>query len=383
MPWVLLLTALSLFAEDSQLNTQDAVTRHASAASAALQSGDYASAEVHNRAIVRLRPQLAEAEMNLGISCFLQKKYTDSIRAFEAGLKLKPDMVNAKLFLGMSRFNLNQASAALAPLAQYAVDRPDDLQGQYFLGLCYLALDRFAEAEIPLLAARQIDRRNIDVLYHLAQSYLGQAKSDASNRNGLARAYERTVQAIAEIDPASFRIAQLRAGYYEMEGKKGDAIRELETMLQHDPKASGLHYALGCLYTEERRYDVAREQFEAEMRLDSPYPRTYLQLGHVYVALEKPDQALPLLEKALRIEPQSSGLAWVDIARAYRSMDRPDRAIAAFEKAISQGQRSSSIYYQLAIAAKKAGDVQRSRQALAMSERLRSEEDKTKPSGMQ
>lgn len=345
-----------------------------------MQSGDYAAAEQHNRAIVKLRPQMAEAEMNLGLSCFLQKKYEEAIRAFEAGLRLKPAMVNARLFLGISHFNLDRPAAALASLQRYAAERPDDFQGQYYLALSQLALDQFKQAEQTLGAARKIEPRNVDVLYHLAQVYLGQAKKNPSRRDALGRSYQEAIMAIEAIDPNSFRLAQLRAGYYELQGKKAEAIRELESIFQHDPKARGLHYTLGCLYTEARQYEKAREQFEAELQLDGPYPRTYFQLGHVYVALEKPGEALPFLQKALKIEPQSGGLIWVDIGRAYRLMNQPDRSAAAFEKAIELGQATSSVYYQLAAAAKKAGMLERSREALAASQRLRSEEGKPKTS---
>jgi tetratricopeptide (TPR) repeat protein len=98
----------------------------------------------------------------------------------------------------------------------------------------------------------------------------------------------------------------------------------------------------------------------------------------VYVALEKPAEALPLLEQALQAEPRN-GLIWVDAGRAYRALGESAKAVAAFEKAIELGERKSSVYYQLALAARKTGDVERSRQALAASERLRSEE---KPAGL-
>ena len=373
MRWLFFFAALGVFAQNDDLLEQ-----HASAAAAAMQFGDYARAEQHNRAIVQLRPQMAEAQMNLGLSCYLQRKYQDAIQAFETGLRLKPDLWNAELFLGISRFNLNQVSAALPLFERYTAQRPTDLQGQYYLGLSYLALDRPSAAEKPLLAARGIDGQNIDVLYHLAECYLEQAKHDPEKRDALSKSFRSVLESIAAIDPNSFRLAQLHAGYYEGEGKKAEAIQELERVLEHDPKVRGLHYTLGCLYMEELKYEKAREQFEAELLLSAPYPRTYLQLGHVYVATEHPAEALPLLNKALQFNRDDSGLVWVDMGRAYRLMDRPDQAERAYEKAITMGQRTASVYYQLAIVAKKAGDAEKSREALAMSQRLRSEEKQKK-----
>lgn len=372
MRWLVVFAALSLFAQED-----DPIARHAAAAAAAMRSGDYAVAEQQDRIILRLQPQMAEAEMNLGLACFLQKKYEDAIQAFEAGLKLKPDMANADLFLGISRFQLNQVPRAIPLLEKYAAQHPDDFQGQYYLGLSYLALERYTEAGRALAAAHHIDARNVDALYHLSQVYLGEARKNPRNKDFLERSFQETIDEIAAIDPNSFRLAQIRAAVYEADGKKADAIRELETLFQHDPKARGLHYTLGCLYIEQRQYEKAREQFEKELQLGSPYPRTYLQLGHVFVELNKPAQALPLLDKSLKIDPDSSGVVWADIGRAYRFMNQPAKAAEAYEKAIALGQKTSSVYYQLAMVTKKTGDVARSREALAMSQRLRSEEKQT------
>ncbi len=372
MRWPLLFfAALIAFAQNDR-----ELEQHAASASAAMQSGNYRSAEQHNLAIVRLRPQMAEAYMNLGLSCYLQKKYVAATHAFDAGLRLKPDMWNASLFLGISHFNLNQIQAAILPLQHYTSQRPDDLQGQYYLGVSYLALERPNEAERPLLAALRINPRNIDVLYHLAQCYLQEARRDPPRRPSLSKSFQGVLETIAAIDPQSFRLAQLHAGYYESEGKKADAIQQLEQVLANDPRASGLHYTLGCLYMEDLQYGKSREQFEAELQLPAPYARTYLQLGHIYVATGHALEAIPQLTKALELDPKSSGLVWVDIGRAYRMLNEPAKSQSAYEKAILLGQHTAAVYYQLAAVAKKAGDINGSRKALIISQRLRDEEKK-------
>ena len=367
--WVLLF-AISLIAQDDE----ELVARQAALASEAMRAGDYLSAERTNRTIVRLRPKLAEAQVNLGLSLFLQKKYEDAIGAFEHGLHLKPEMANAWLFLGICKFNVNRPSQALPALKRFTTQNPDDFQGQYFLGLTRLALEQYPEATKALTAALAIDPGNVDVRYHLAQTYLGQARKDPAKIDSLSRLYEETVKELALIEPQSFRIAQLRAGYFEASGKRPEAIGELEKLLQHDPKVRGLHYTLGCLYAEARQYEEALQQFDAEMKLDAPYPRTYFQMGHVYLGLEKPSQALPLLQKAIRIDPESAGLVWVDVGRAYRALNLAGKAVISFEEAIKLGERNASVYYQLAMAARSSGDSKRSREALELSQRLRREE---------
>jgi len=365
------LAVLTLAAQSDE----EVVSRHAQAASEAMRAGNYASAEEHYRAIAHLRPEMAEAEVNLGLSFFLQKKYEAATHAFDSALKLNPELTNARLFAGIARFNLNHPAAATPFLRRYTEAKPNDLQGQFYLGLSYLELDKYEQAERALRAASRIDPRNVDVLYHLAQSFLGQARKDPSKRQAMAREYEKAIEQIATIDPTSYRLAQIRAGVSELEGNKAQAMRELEDLLRNDPKASGIHYSLGCLYLEAREYDKARAQFQAELKLERPYPRTWLQLGHVYVALQTPGEAIPMLQHALDVDPASSGLVWVDIAHAYRSLNEAEKSIAAYQKAIQLGQRGASIYYQLAFMQKKAGHMEDARRNLAISEKLRDESD--------
>ena len=370
MRWLLILGALCLYAQDDDL------ARHAEAAAAAMRSGNYAAAEQENRTIVRLRPHMPEAEMNLGLSCFLQKKYVESIRAFEAGLRLSPNLDNAKLFLGISQFKLNKPSAALPPLLDYTARRPGDFQGQYYLGLCYLSLDKFSQAESPLDKAHALDPSNTDVLYHLTQSYLGYARQDSSHRKKMARLYQQAVEKIAAIDPNSYRLRQLKAAAYEADGNEAGAIQELEALFQHDPKTVGLHYTLGCLYVAQHRYESALQQFQDEMQMDPPYPRTWLQLGHVYTELQKPGNAIPLLKTALDMDARSRGQVWAELGRAYRMMNNTRASFAAYEKAVSLGERNSAIYYQLSMVARRAGNLERSREALELSQKLRAAEPK-------
>ena len=120
--WVLLF-AISLIAQDDE----ELVARHAASASEAMRAGDYRSAERVNRTIVRLRPNMAEAQVNLGLSLFLQKKYEDAIGAFEHGLHLKPGMANAWLFLGICKFNVNRPRQAIPALRKFTAQNTGEI----------------------------------------------------------------------------------------------------------------------------------------------------------------------------------------------------------------------------------------------------------------
>ena len=351
----------------------------AAKANSALRGGDYAGAERQYRRLVAAAPDMAEAYTNLGLSCHLQRHFSAAVEAFERGLKLRPDMASAWLFLGISYFDLNKPSRALTALKRFTGMRPDDFQGQYYTGLCLLSLDRNREAADQLKRAMQLDPRNVDGWYHLAQSNLRLAEAHVQERgtkgpdpaqfDGFRQGYEEAVAKIAAIDSKSIRIRQLRAGYFQATGEDQKAIAELQALASPELKITGIYYTLGCLYLRDREYDKAISAFESELRLAAPFPRTYLQLGHAWIAKEESARALPILAKAAKEEPES-GVPWVEIGRARTKLLEYPGAIQAFLKAIELKEEKSSVYYLLGTAYRKAGKMPEANAAFQKSRQL-------------
>lgn len=337
------------------------------AAAAELNRGNYAAAEREYGLIVAAYPQMAEAYTNLGISYFLQKKYREAAATFQKGLRLKPEMPNAWLLLGISRFQLHQPGKALQPLQRYTAMNPGDAQGHYYLGISFLSLDRYEEASEALMDARKIDGKNTDVLYHLAESYLHLAGIKGADQDKLRAAFQQTVGEIAAVDHDSIRLHQLQAGYFEAMGDSDKAIRELEEVVKTRPHVQGVYYTLGCFYLKAYRYDQALEQFQAELSLDSPYPRTYLQIGHTYTDQHQPQKALGFLEMATQTEPDS-GVPWEEMGRAYLMLNQFDKAVLALQKGIQLGDQKASTYFILSNAYRKMGKLDLAEQAAKRSE---------------
>ncbi len=363
---------LALIAAAAAASAAEDLGEIAARAIAALRSGDYATAERQYRRLIAQAPDMAEAYSNLGLSCHLQKRYSAAVEAFERGLKLKPDMANAWLFLGISYFDFNRPSLALPALRKFTEMRPGDFQGHYYTGLSLLGLGQNREAADQLKRALQIDPSNVDGWYHLAQCNLRMAEAHVQDPAGFhefQQGYEEAVAKIAAIDPESFRIRQLRAGYYQATGEDQKAIHELEALVSPTLKVTGISYTLGCLYLRDRKYDSAISAFESELRLAAPFPRTYLQLGHAWIGKDEPARALPFLTRAAEEEPES-GVPWVEIGRARTKLREYDDAILAFQKAITLKEEKSSVYYLLGTAYRRAGKMNEARAAFQKCQQL-------------
>src|SRR6478672_3416246 len=72
----------------------------ASRGAAAMQRGDYATAEREYRAATVLAPGMAQILSNLGLALTLQEKFQEAEKPFRAALKADPSLFVPNYFLG-------------------------------------------------------------------------------------------------------------------------------------------------------------------------------------------------------------------------------------------------------------------------------------------
>lgn len=92
-------------------------------------------------------------------------------------------------------------------------------------------------------------------------------------------------------------------------------------------------------------------------------------LGWTYLEQGRYEQALPHLERALRLEPDHA-LARVNLGYGLSKLGRADEAIVVLEEAVRRHPRHVSAYYNLACAYAIAGDVVKTLEWLGKAERL-------------
>ena len=101
------------------------------------------------------------------------------------------------------------------------------------------------------------------------------------------------------------------------------------------------HNNLGIYFARNRMFPSALDHFGKAIEIKPDYAKAYANLGKAHVDMGSPLKGIPLLDKALSIEP---GLptAFLGLAMAYATIDSLEPAIANYKKAIelsSEGQR--------------------------------------------
>jgi Tfp pilus assembly protein PilF len=151
---------------------------------------------------------------------------------------------------------------------------------------------------------------------------------------------------------------------YRDAGEYGRARVELLAALRQDPAVRRAHYYLGMVALADAAtgepLKSAEAEFREELKLVPDDPLTNDQLGLALLDAIRPEEALPLLETAVRGEPRA--LFLLHLGRCQLALDRPAEAAASLRRALSLAAEQGTgdleleqIHYQLGQALRRTG----------------------------
>lgn len=94
-------------------------------------------------------------------------------------------------------------------------------------------------------------------------------------------------------------------------GRRDEAVAAFRDVVDRAPTHAGALIALGIAAAADGRRDEARERFEAALRSESEAPDALVNVAHM-VALDEPERARALYERALAVNPK--------LAEAHRGL---------------------------------------------------------------
>jgi tetratricopeptide (TPR) repeat protein len=303
-----------------------------------------------------------------GIEEFHQGKYEAAKITLEQALKRKPRDAHARTFLALSRAATGGCDTAANDLYDAFTNQQNaDLRRLAGLALvqCHLAHNRL-DAAVPVARALERDfPADADVLYEAARLHM--------------KAWNDVVFQMFQKTPASYRVNQISAEIFEIQGRYADAVAEYRKAIEKNPTAINLHFRLGrALLLHSHSPDAllaARKEFEAELKLNPSDAVAEYEIGQILVAQNKPREAAPRFERALAQSPDFTE-ALLAVAKLRADAKRYDEAIPLLERAVKLQPANESAHYNLMLAYRNAGRT-------ADAEREKAEVDKLKrpPSG--
>lgn len=348
----------------SQSSGEDEAAKYAAAGQSALAHGRYAEAQTDFEKLATLEPNVAEVHATLAVIYFKERRFELAVGEVRRAQKLKPSLPKLDSLLGLSLSEVGEFSEAL-PHLEKGFKQTADPEVRRMCGLqllrAYAGLSRDSDSVETSLALNKLYPNDPEILYHTGRIYGNFAFIVMSKLHDSAPGSTWTLQAQGEL--------------HESQKEYDDAIFSFEHVLALDPRRPGIHYRLGRIYqarsmngqkSEDR--ESAQREFTAELALDPgngnagyelaniqaelgnlegarklyvqilerfpDFEEALVGLGGVYADIQKPEQAIPLLERATRLNPKDD-VAWYRLARADRATGNKEgqqKALAVFDE---------------------------------------------------
>ncbi|MGH9372178.1 MAG: tetratricopeptide repeat protein [Vicinamibacterales bacterium] len=209
------------------------------------------------------------------------------------------------------------------------------------------------------------------------------AASDPESRYWRARAATRlAVAAFQQLEqlPDSRERREVRAMLAGGERRHMDAIEELKAALRFAPGDPGLLDDLGTSYYFARDYEQAVATLAPVVKANPDDARLLTVYGDSLLQLQRPDEALPMLRRAVERSP-ADPMSRLTLGRAYVQKGDFAAAIPLIEPQLSQDQ-DGSLHVQLARAYTGIGEKEKATALLVRSQELqRAAQERTAAAG--
>jgi tetratricopeptide (TPR) repeat protein len=156
-----------------------------------------------------------------------------------------------------------------------------------------------------------------------------------------------------------------------VKGDDNKAIEEYRAAIAQRPTVPNLHYSLGHLLWKNLETAEAREEFDAELKLNPGHAGALHDLGNTYLAEHQPEKALPYLTRALASDASDPELHR-DLGTGYQELRDYRKAEAEFTIA-AVADADGSVHYKLARAYQALGEKQKAATEFALSAQMNRE----------
>ena len=265
-------------------------------------------------------------------------RFDEAADCYRKLLTADPTISAARLSLGEAEFRGRHYPEAVKTLRGLLDREPNNPQAQELLALSYFNGHMYAEAAAALDLVLKTKPADNELRLYLAQSLLLSSQA--------ARALE-VVQQLRAQEPDSPALRIFTARILEQLGRFDDAVTEWKGVAEKFPIEPNVHFGIAYIYWTRHDDDEAEQELRREVEQNPGSGPAWALLGDIAVRRSKPEDARPLIEKALSID-SSLQIARADLGVVLGEVKQYDRAIAELRQAIRLDPNKTNPHLQLA-----------------------------------
>jgi tetratricopeptide (TPR) repeat protein len=298
---------------------------------------------------------LGSSYNDLGVMRAKASKFPEAAEFFTQAAAWKPDLPGLDRNWGFASFRAGLYREAVPPLERQLKTHPEDSFSRQVLGLSYSMLEndaKVAEVLRPFLE-NPPDDPGLLLAWGTALVHTRQSEAAAS-----------IFRRLLEQNTGNASVHLMLGQAYAQQGDYANALAELKTTLQLDPRLPDGHYYSGLVYLHRGEYEPAEEEFRAELQLQPNHTLAAYHLGYALLAQGRSEDAVPLFREVIKEQPQYES-AHFELGRALLEQGDATGAIASLETAKNLVPEHDAVYFQLSRAYRQAGRTQEAAEALA------------------
>ncbi len=219
----------------------------------ALKSGDLDTAERIFSSALRHGAKHPLVYHNLGVIAQMRNRHLEAVQRFREALALQPAYGPSRLLLGASLLALKKHTEAVRELERAVKLMPEQTQARLELTKAYEASENWLSAAQQLQKLVEMAPHDSEYAYQMGKVWMSLS----------GWSYQR----IARIDPKSARLQQGLGQEYLAQEKYDLALEAFQHALDADPKLPDVHLAISTILLEQKKFDQALAEIDAELKL--------------------------------------------------------------------------------------------------------------------
>jgi tetratricopeptide (TPR) repeat protein len=298
------------------------------------------------RQIVSLDPKNVNAQANLGVLLFFQGSHAEAIAHMRAALELRPDLWRIEALLGIAEKRTGDPIRARSHLEE-AFPKLEDQKIQIQAGLELIELHS-ASAQLDKAAA--VAAKLVDLAPQNPQILLAAYQI---SRQTMYRSLLSMMLTAAD----SAEMHMIMGGELGREGDHAGAIAQYREALRLNPMLPGAHFELAeQLRTspDKTLNEQAEGEYKAAIRVNQYDELSWRQLGGIIAAKGEFKTAEEHYQHALALQPNDSE-AKTGLAIVFISTDRHDEAMPLLESAVRDDPTNTVAHFRLSGLYRRAG----------------------------
>ena len=251
--------------------------------------------------------------------------FDTAVSYLQHALEMEPDLFWARFNLGGIYQQKGEDASALAEFETCVRLNPNYYPVYYRIGEIHLKQQNYIEALQAFETSRKLNRKWEYPQYGIGLVYLAQGETDRARE-----AFENLTHQKKKFTPAYIKLGQVLA----TEGFFDDALTEYAKASQYQDYAAQDVYDLAVIFDEKGNTDGAVQLYQRTIEIEPTHVQAHFALGESLYAGGDTETALHHYQQALSLMPSIKDTFYEPLEPYFAGLMTPDQAMPILEKAM-------------------------------------------------